>query len=261
MTNSKETPNKKVLVAETKGEQDMAVNTTKTQKNTKKLNLKNQKAIIEMIQTISEGKHTNNSLIPELSSNWRTYFNEQFNMTLGVQKTNMLVDDVNAYLRNCPNEDLNEYLEDYGKDVINVVKKKIENELRNTVLRKRADLMQFCECIKTNEIYDSNRRYLSINFDLTEEEFDKNFGDSNNAPLLYVFLKSCFIRKMSITEIMEDIVVLNKRNTCKNPAKLQKAKKLAACDIIREILKTTHLIDANKENGVCQIGNIDFLNF
>ena len=130
-----------------------------------------------------------------------------------------------------------------------------------TIKRLIDDLNSVCPCIKVTTDEITNCAYFSVNDKFTEEEFDKNFGDPNNAPLLYVFLKSFFIRKMSLQEIMDKVVVLTKRQTCKNPAKLQKAKKLAACDILRGILYVAHLVLVNRENNDCYIGNVNFLSF
>lgn len=204
MTNSKETSNKKVLVAETKGEKEMTLVANVKEQKARKLNVAYQQDIIEIFQYIYldfPQKHTYYSLALESSKSLRS--------------VHRVIEDLNSL---CP-----------------------------------------CINITINEI--TNCAYLSVNDKFTEEEFDRNFGDPNNAPLLYVFLKSFFIRKMSLQEIMDKVVVLTKRQTCKNPVKLQKAKKLAACYILRSILYAAHLVLVNRENNDCYIGNVNFLSF
>ena len=226
-------------------------------KQPRKLNLNKQTNIIEFITHISENyTPTYYSLIPEQSGYWRKYFRDQFGKKLGIQKADELVDDINAYLKNLTSEDLNEYLKGYDSDVVQTVQRKINAELRN-MHRLMDDINVFCPCVKTVEKSDTSRLGLYIEYNFNETMFDERFNNVQNAPLLYVFFKSLFVRRISLTEIMEDVVVLTKRQTCKDPKKLYRATKRAAIELIRSIVSATHLVDFYKDNGEYYIGKFE----
>ena len=130
-----------------------------------------------------------------------------------------------------------------------------------TIKRMIDDLNDVCPCVTATIDEITKCAYFSIDDNFTEKILDKNFGNINNAPLLYVFLKSFLIRKMSLKEIMNDVVILTKKETCKNPEKLQRAKKKIAGEIIMGIFDSTSLIDYDDEDGELIIGNVKFLSY
>ena len=114
---------------------------------------------------------------------------------------------------------------------------------------------EFCPCIKGEIRSIDNKIHLYTVNELSEREFDRCFGDPHKAPLLYIFFKSFYIRKLTLTEIVEQVVTLTKRQTCKDPKKLLRAKRKAAIDMIQSILDATPLFDYDDDNGELVVGS------
>ena len=128
---------------------------------------------------------------------------------------------------------------------------KSEREIQRMIL----SINEFCPCIKG--VIDSvdNKAYFYTVDKFNEREFDRCFGDPHKAPLMYIFFKSFYVRKLTLTELVEQVVVLKKRQICKNPEKLRRAKRKAAIDMIQNILDVTPLFDYDDDNGELVVGS------
>lgn len=129
--------------------------------------------------------------------------------------------------------------EDLAKEF---TKNGIANERK--IIRMIEDINTFCPYIKRTLNNTDGRTRYKIFEKFSETDLDIFYKKTNNAALLYIFLKSLLIKPISTEEVMEKINVSRKK----------------ANEMLNQILDASYLLDEIKTDNGYIIGHTRFFN-